>query len=589
MNGAFRSLAGLAPLTRLARFARLAGRLVLALCIGLLTLEALSQGIARAGLGLSRHRAHRERTLFLSSLPVELRTEDPEARARGREDRPWFERVESHPFFGYVLDRRWGDFANNHGFMAAVDYPYRARPWEYVIGIFGGSVAQQIAHQAHTLAEALRPALVRRGYHKVTVLDFAQGGSKQPSAFYMLAYYLPDLDMAINLDGLNDAFQAERQLPDYPAAFPTPLIYRPLLSLSSSPYAARDAARLALLDERAASITRLVDESVLRHALFPHLAWRAWRRTYESRASALRQSLQSAGRDFFEGVEPPSDDGGRAALRRYFDLYRRTTHHSHLLAEAEGKLFFHFVHPNQYVTGAKPLSDEERALYTSDHPPGFHTARYRRLGEISAALRARGVASHSLERLFADEPRTMYRDACCHLNREGVARVNLAIARHILDSGRLEGVAPPDPSAPTAALSPELAGLTAPGPRPRSAATSHVRRDGHVPGRVARAFLGPPEGGARWLSLELGLPAGLDRQRVEVVVDGRPVGVVRLGAGGAEPVAARLPLPALPAEAVPPVHVVELRADRAAPHPDWPMERYAFRLFAIALESPEPD
>ena len=108
-------------------------------------------------------------------------------------------------------------------------------------------------------------------------------------------------DMAIALDGLNE-LQAAKQLPSYPAAFPTRSIYAQLVS--SNAYAARDAALLTLSSERAAGWTEPLVGGPLRYSMLAHLVWRNLVNRYEASAAELRSSMEEAAAQSWEGIDP---------------------------------------------------------------------------------------------------------------------------------------------------------------------------------------------------------------------------------------------------------------------------------------------
>jgi hypothetical protein len=408
------------------------------------SLVLLPLALLEAGAWLHSHLTDRggtagalaERELFLNNLPPSA-PGSVERDSRPLEQRPWYERAVLHPFFGFVWDRR-GVGINNQGFGSPYVFPYRSDSREYVIGVFGGSVAGQVGSAPSPLKEALLPYLREKGYEKITVVNFALAGSKQPAAFYVLGYFLDGIDMAINFDGLNEAVQPDNQGPDYPVAFPARLIYGPLLSLAGSPYAAADGARLGMLNERAARLTTFFNGFPFRHSMFAHLVWRALAARHEAAVRPLRESIADAAKGDLKGIDPTERDGTSGSLKRYRQLYRDVTLYSDAITRAKRKLFFHFIQPNQYVTGSKILSKKERRLLSS--PVGKHDGRYQRLDEMSRQLGKAGVESHSLSMIFADRRETLYRDGCCHLNARGVELLHHAMAERIIASGRLDSV-----------------------------------------------------------------------------------------------------------------------------------------------------
>jgi hypothetical protein len=111
--------------------------------------------------------------------------------------------------YGLKGESSWTSLrANNHGFFSGFDYPYnKAGSRDFVIGIFSGSVAQWFALQgSERLVNELgeNPAFRDRD---IVVLDFSQGGFKQPQQVQTLSYFLAigqEFDLVVNIDGFNE-------------------------------------------------------------------------------------------------------------------------------------------------------------------------------------------------------------------------------------------------------------------------------------------------------------------------------------------------------------------------------------------------
>ncbi len=103
---------------------------------------------------------------------------------------------------------------------------------------------------------------------------------------------------------------------------------------------------------------------------------------------------------------------------------------------AHGARYFHFLQPNQYVAGSKPLSDEERAKAHDEDSPYRPVAErgYPLLRQVGAELRAAGVWFVDLTEVFSGVGETLYIDTCCHFNAKGNALVSQAIARAVHES-----------------------------------------------------------------------------------------------------------------------------------------------------------
>jgi hypothetical protein len=393
------------------------------LCGSLLLCEALARLVVKDG-------AARERAAFLTEIAVP--TQEPGAALINRQH------YRLHPYLGYTFRPRGG--GNNQGFPAGIDYPYRKGEREFVIGLFGGSVAWQLSEVPQPLLDRLKPALSRRGYQKVTLLPFAVGGWRQPQSFHAMLAALPTLDMVVNLDGFNEIhFLTDMMVASQPADFPWPEVYGALAhEVTDEQVLVRG--QLVTLKRDAAAVTKSFDAAPLAWSSLAHLAWRVYASRQGKKLRALRFREQETDRLDWRGYDPvsPSDvDRARAAyLDEWMDLIRL----SRVLTESKHKLFFNFIQPNQHFSGSKPLSAEEIAMIGAGAGYQHVSALYERVRAMSTELNGEGIEVHFLGDLFKRRTQTLYKDECCHLNLEGLEFLANAIADRILASGRLDRV-----------------------------------------------------------------------------------------------------------------------------------------------------
>ena len=390
-----------------------------------------------------------ERAAFLAKIPAH-------DGASGTKDvRSALERVNGaaftlHPFLGYTF-RPSHEGTNAQGFYGGVSsLPYEASDDELVVGVFGGSVAMQVADARERIAAILLPAAREKGYSRVTVMSLAIGGWRQPQHFAAMVRWLDEVDVVVLVEGFNEVIHlGDWHLARQPAEFPWSAVYA-TLARQPSTGETLDRADLIRLHARAARVTRLLDRPILRSSAFAHLVWRVWAARHETKVESLRHELENAGA--FDGVTPEPNESAIARRRDdYFVWWHELLLYSDAIARLRGKPFFHFVQPNQYDRGSKPLSPEERESYTRN-TAWFDevTPRYAIVERMSERLRAEGVDSTYLGRLFAGTSDTVYVDDCCHFNRLGIDVLAGAVARHVVDSGRLV----PKEAARTARLAP---------------------------------------------------------------------------------------------------------------------------------------
>jgi hypothetical protein len=213
------------------------------------------------------------------------------------------------------------------------------------------------------------------------------------------------------------------------------------LTLAEAPSSDETLRRAELIraHRRAGQVTRWLDAPVVGSSALAHLAWRTFVRSYERRIAGLRGGAPRD--DVWSRIEPATTPAAIEEKRRgYMSFWENLIRFSDLITRRQGKLFFHFVQPNQYDRESKPLSEEERTLYTKNDWFDLVTSAYRSIESMTDELRAEGIESHFLGRVFAASPETVYMDDCCHLNDHGLDVLTTTIADRIIASGRLDEV-----------------------------------------------------------------------------------------------------------------------------------------------------
>ena len=95
--------------------------------------------------------------------------------------------------------------------------------------------------------------------------------------------------------------------------------------------------------------------------------------------------------------------------------------------------YYHFLQPNQYVQGSKPMSEAEKAIAVSKRSlyGNAATEGYPYLIERGKKLKAEGVPYYDLTMIFLQNKKKLYIDNCCHLNAQGYGLVSREIANII--------------------------------------------------------------------------------------------------------------------------------------------------------------
>jgi hypothetical protein len=356
-----------------------------------------------------------------------------------------------HPYLGFInrVGRSapgWG--TNNHGFQvaatellrdrAAYDYPSQRSSDEFVVGVFGGSVASGFAVEAQT-SEVWRAAVGRipaaQG-RTVRVLNFAMAGYRQPQQLVALAYYLSigqEFDVVLNIDGFNElvtsgANQGVGADPSFPADSLWGAWGRSLEAASGrvqdGPFWSSQYHRL----ESAAWRARARDCPLASCFLLARLMTRYHDRAGGQAASADVSESESA--SLFPTARKTTS--AQVDVRAYAaDLWLRSSLAMDQMLRARSTAYLQVIQPNQWFREAGEYEPIDR-----DHSYGWVSEPVNRgyplLLERLSALASAGVGALDATRVFTGEPsRAIYLDDCCHYTPHGNELLFLAVAERL--------------------------------------------------------------------------------------------------------------------------------------------------------------
>jgi hypothetical protein len=118
--------------------------------------------------------------------------------------------------------------------------------------------------------------------------------------------------------------------------------------------------------------------------------------------------------------------------RDLVEVWKRGSVQMKYLCDANGAKYFHFLQPNQYVEGSKPMSAaEQRQALNEKSPYKPAVVRgYPMLAEAGRELQRGGVNFTDLTMIYSTHDGLLYSDDCCHTNTEG----SDIVARRIYDT-----------------------------------------------------------------------------------------------------------------------------------------------------------
>lgn len=375
-----------------------------------------------------------QNSFFYSSdrpVPTEVDSSEPESLIKGS----------LHPFFGYFNGR-----GNNHNFYSPRNYPYvRENENQYIVGVFGGSVALHFAHAGQESFIQRLQEDSRFSDKEVVILVFAAGGYKQPQQLMILNYYLAtgqDLDLVINLDGFNEVALSNRNREQGidPAM---PSVDHMLPVLNTIDQNSLTAPRLALLYEittqkqMLGSLAEFQQQTPFATGYFvaDQLYKIVGSRHQETvldfqneESGELTETLVSL--YTAESVEVQEDGfSGEAKLWANASIMMKT------LLDNQNISYLHVLQPNQYFSN-KVLTESEKAMAISpDHPYGRVIGQgYPELLKNAGLIEQQGVAFYNAITIFDNVTETIYSDDCCHFNQAGNDLFASLVAEAVLES-----------------------------------------------------------------------------------------------------------------------------------------------------------
>ncbi len=326
---------------------------------------------------------------------------------------------------------------NNFGFDSVLNYPYRKQSDdEFVIGIFGGSIALSVVKSTMPqLFDEVFAQVPQLHGKKVVLLSFAREGFKQPQELETLAYFLSlgqRFDLVINIDGASEIFDA---IINYNARVNHSMPSNGQLSALTGLI---DAAIHETGNEAFLGVYfwRSVRERILRSLLDVPLAGPAslldlsFGLAGRCEAAAERQALNPSSFPRYDHVlymlPQPAGTTLPKAIEQGIEEWKRSSLLMAQMLHGLGIPYLQVLHPNQYFS-KKHFSDEEKRVairWGNEMAPKVHEYYPRMIAEGNDLARE-GVNFANAVNIFDDVSETIYSDECCHYNAAG----NLLLAR----------------------------------------------------------------------------------------------------------------------------------------------------------------
>ncbi len=391
----------------------------------------------------------------LRATPAET---EPELAAEADEGHPISGNL-LHPYAGFVRGSVEGVPTNEYGFYGPSPVVRRATDQTNVL-LVGGSVALHMYRHARDVLEAELRRIPGLSEENIEVLTLALPGYKQPQQLLALTYMMylgAQYDIVINLDGFNEvALPFSENLPSGTFVH-HPRLWNVVARLNATHVS--ETGEMAWLRERRRRLREIFGAPSVSWSNLALLVWKGLDRQAEADIRRADESFQeqaaaSEGPPRL-GPEVVYDDDWSRYFMDVVTGWARASSEIHRLGETHGFRYFHFLQPNQYVEGSKPLSPRELRIAHLDALGDDATVSqqsykwaaevgYPVLQNAGQNLTRRGVDFVDLTMVFEGVRRTLYDDMCCHLNREGYRRLARRIGREVAER---MGAAPTRPLA----------------------------------------------------------------------------------------------------------------------------------------------
>jgi len=341
-----------------------------------------------------------------------------------------------HPFFGYVWKNPAADI-NNFGFRSPYQIgidgdgyyiePRSASDSYYVVGIFGGSFAEQMGLESGYLEELLAAQMPGK---KPIVINFGFGGYAMPQQAYVFYYFRDLCDVAVFVDGVNEVWNViENNRAGVPLEFAKAYHWRYLLSLDEL-----TPERLQYINAIHRSKTVLHRFTlfsllpVLRNSSFLHYSWK---RFYNFFTERIRRYSWKMALSYEAGEKFTRLDD--LQLTQFAASRWRSWHQSvHDIAAGAEVVDIHILQPNPFVSESKSLTEQEKASILSSHNIRESVERgYPLLKDSLEELKQQGLHCVDLTAVFRNQKETLWVDAC-HVNSQGYRIVLDMLAKEII-------------------------------------------------------------------------------------------------------------------------------------------------------------
>ncbi|MEG4456432.1 hypothetical protein [Microcoleus sp. N9_A1] len=348
-----------------------------------------------------------------------------------------------HPFFGYVLKQ--GAFPNENlklkvnkeGFYSLYEYPFiKTNKNQFIIGIFGGSVANNFAvnEYVHRRLSNKLKTYPEFANQEIIVLNFGNGGYKQPQQLLILNYFLTlgqELDLVINIDGFNEvALSNLNNKAQLEIGMPSVQHIQPLTSLANNNLSPEAMSSIVQINENKKQLKAGIDklqtcQLALCHAV-TSLQVKQLLNNYQQAVVKYDAQVKQSNPDTANSgiVYIPKADfvlQDAAAFDKMASMWYESSIGMNQILSSRQIKYFHLIQPNQYYPTKRAFTAKENEIAIDQKSPYIEGVKkgYPVLLSKVDDLQKAGVNIFNAVNILDNTKETVYKDACCHYNSVG--------------------------------------------------------------------------------------------------------------------------------------------------------------------------
>jgi len=353
-----------------------------------------------------------------------------------------------HPYFGYTGPYASRDFVETNGLgflqFQRRPIPFVPEPNDFVVFVFGGSVAARLAtnsQEGTSLLQTLQ-GLPQLAGKNVVLYNVAQGPGKQPQQLMELAFLIAlgqHIDLVLNIDGTLEFVAGMSNFqygvdPIFPPAAILQAIgneFAPIENASEDYYELAYGVTHARAESKRYAL--LLDDSTSGIAYIKNRVFKAiYDRSLERKLATYNETIAKG--KGWEGVrkrlglDMPLTTSKERIVEDIFDTWLRCSDQMKNMANSIGAKYLHVVHPNMYYS-KKVYTEAEKALMILPEIRLPSTAGLAFMESRAEILESRGIVSALA--MFDDMPDTIYNDTTGHVNKLGETMLAELVAREV--------------------------------------------------------------------------------------------------------------------------------------------------------------